>query len=202
MPSDSLRSTLRRRRRSLPVRQRRLAAHTVADAVLTRMLFIRARRIAFYMANDGELDPDSLMTAAAMRGKTCYLPVMTDRLLSWRSSPLVFQAHDPLAESLVCNRFGILEPAYDPGRVVRPEMLDIVFVPLVGFDRRGNRIGMGKGFYDRALATLLRRCRRPKLVGLGYSVQEVEGIERNPWDVGLDAVVTETGWITARITPW
>lgn len=196
--SRSVRTRLRRQRRALTAVQRFAAAQAVRAAIITQMSWIRARRLAFYMASDGELDPDPLMTLAAAEGKTCYLPVMSDRLLSWRSAPLVFQRHDPLTESLVVNRFGILEPPYCPTRISRPEMLDFVFLPLVGFDRHGNRLGMGKGFYDRTLANLDRRFRRPKLVGLAYSLQEVERIDRNPWDVGLDAIVTEAGWIARQ----
>lgn len=198
MPGPSIRAQLRRRRRELTVPQRKSAAEAVRNIIVQRLEYLRARRLAFYMANDAELDPDSLMTLAAADGKVCYLPVMSDRLLSWRSAPLVFQAFDPLTESLVANRLGILEPAYDPLRILRTEMLDILFMPLVGFDRHGNRLGMGKGFYDKTLASMTRRFRRPMLVGLAYDIQKVEKIDVRPWDVGLDAIVTETGWRESR----
>lgn len=197
MRSPNLRTLLRRKRRELLPARRKAAAQAVCDVIAKSWLYIRARHLAFYMANDGELDPDALMTLAATDGKACYLPVMSDRLLSWRSAPLVFQRHDPLSEFLVMNRFGILEPAFDPARIARPEMLDVLFVPLVGFDRQGNRLGMGKGFYDRTLANLHRRFRRPRLVGLAYGVQETDKIDPQPWDVGLDGIVTEEGWISA-----
>ena len=198
MNSTAMRQTLRRRRRSIPPEERASAAIAVADILVTRPLFMRARHMAFYMASDGELDPMPLMIAAARRQKQCYLPVMTDLLLGWRSSPLAFQHFDPLTDSLVTNRYNILEPAFDPHRLRAIGMLDIIFMPLVGFDRQGNRIGMGKGFYDRALGSIDRWFRRPKLVGIAYSQQEVENIEPDAWDVGLDAIVTEKGWLAAR----
>lgn len=195
MSSPSVRTLLRRRRRALTPKQRAAAARSVCDIIVKQMKYVLAHRVAFYMARDGELDPYPLMAIAAADGKACYLPVMSDRLLSWRFAPLVFQRYDPRADSLVANRFGVLEPAYAPASVSRPEMLDILFMPLVGFDKNHNRLGMGKGFYDRTLASLHRRFRRPRLVGLAYSVQEVERIDNMPWDVGLDAIVTEEGYV-------
>lgn len=193
----SLRNQLRQQRRSLSDEDRIDAAEAVCNAIIGRMSFLKAKRISVYMANDGELDPSLLAAMAVEAGKTCYLPVMSDRLMSWRSAPMVFQAYDPRYDPLVVNRYGILEPAFDPHGLCKPEMLDLVFMPLVGFDKTGNRLGMGKGFYDRTLAGLPRRFRRPMLVGLAYDVQRVERIEPNPWDIALDAIVTESGWFRA-----
>jgi 5-formyltetrahydrofolate cyclo-ligase len=88
--------------------------------------------------------------------------------------------------------FRIREPLGGPIRA--PRELDVVFMPLVGFDRRGNRIGMGRGFYDRHFAHRLRQFhwRRPLLVGLAYDVQEVAALPHGWHDVPLDAIVTES----------
>ena len=201
MSVTASRKQLRHRRRALPPAERQAAADAARVTIIKRPEYLLAQRLAFYMASDGELDPDGLMNLAASDGKICYLPVMSDRLLKWRFAPLVFQRFDPLSETLVVNRFGILEPAYNPAAVIRPEMLDVIFMPLVGFDRHGNRLGMGQGFYDRTLAHLQRRFRRPKLIGLAFGLQEVEQIASQPWDIGLDAVVTEEGWIVANQSP-
>jgi 5-formyltetrahydrofolate cyclo-ligase len=73
--------------------------------------------------------------------------------------------------------------------------LDLMLVPLVGFDGACNRIGMGGGFYDRTLAYLRRRrhWRRPRLIGIAHECQRVDRIDPRPWDIPLDAVVTEQG---------
>jgi 5-formyltetrahydrofolate cyclo-ligase len=76
--------------------------------------------------------------------------------------------------------------------------LDVVVLPLVGFDRRGNRLGMGAGYYDRALRRRLdttRHWRRPRLVGVAFACQELPAIPVSPWDVPLDLIVTEHGVI-------
>jgi 5-formyltetrahydrofolate cyclo-ligase len=189
-----LRTRLRRERRQLPLQQKQEAAEDLCNVVLKHPAFLRARRIAYYLASDGEIDPWPLMLKACTRGKQAYLPIVSDRLTRWRPSPLSFQTYVP-GDHLVKNRFDILEPAYDPLAEERPWMLDIILLPLVGFDRRGARLGMGAGFYDRALADLTRRFRRPLLVGVGYAMQEVEKIEIRAWDVALDAIATETEFI-------
>ncbi len=73
--------------------------------------------------------------------------------------------------------------------------LDLVFVPLVGFDATGMRLGMGAGYYDRAFAFLRQRrhWRHPRLIGLAYSFQQVPHIEGAPHDVRLNCVITEKG---------
>lgn len=99
------------------------------------------------------------------------------------------------ARSRRINRFGIAEPE---GRELESaRLLDVVFLPLVGFDRQGVRLGMGGGYYDRAFG--FRRLRAfwhaPLLVGIGYASQEVELIVPTEHDVPLDLVITERGVI-------
>jgi 5-formyltetrahydrofolate cyclo-ligase len=97
--------------------------------------------------------------------------------------------------TLVRNRFGIPEPVC--GQAMASRWLDLVFVPLVAFDATGTRLGLGAGFYDRALAWrhLRRSWRGPRLIGLAYSFQQVPAIAQQPHDVHLDAVVTDRGVI-------
>jgi 5-formyltetrahydrofolate cyclo-ligase len=99
---------------------------------------------------------------------------------------------------LVKNRYGIDEPAYAPATVMRAAMLDIVLLPLVGFDLEGNRLGMGKGYYDRTFAASRTRWRCPKLLGIAHGLQEVAQLPRAAWDVPLDGIVTERGLVWWR----
>jgi 5-formyltetrahydrofolate cyclo-ligase len=99
------------------------------------------------------------------------------------------------------NAFGIDEPRAPASRRQPLLQLETVLVPLVGFDQAGHRLGMGAGFYDRALARRrdgTRAWRRPRLVGVAFACQEVPAIEPSPWDVALDVVVTERGVIRCR----
>ena len=94
------------------------------------------------------------------------------------------------------NWYGIDEPesALRSQKFLRE--LDVVLVPMVAFDHQGHRLGNGAGYYDRVLRRRLDRSRawrRPLLIGIAYSAQEAECIERAPWDVAVDCVVTERG---------
>jgi 5-formyltetrahydrofolate cyclo-ligase len=154
--------------------------------------YLRARRIAAYWPTDGELDPRPLVHQALARGKTAYLPVLGSAFGHAGMTKLRFARFRP-GERMCPNRFGIPEPRFR-GRNTRPARdLDLILVPLVGFDSDGNRIGMGGGYYDRTLAYLRtrRHWRRPRLIGIAHECQRLEKIAQRPWDIPLDAVVTE-----------
>lgn len=70
-------------------------------------------------------------------------------------------------------------------------MLDLVFIPMVAFDTMGNRLGMGKGYYDQTFSRERLRWRRPLMVGLAHSTQGTDNLPANSWDVPMDIVVTE-----------
>ena len=191
LDKSQLRKRLRRERASLSPRERNVASRASARQLLRTPAFLRARRIAVYHANGNELDPTPLVVAARALGKQCYLPVLHPFL----HGKLVFapwHAHTAMRP----NRFGIPEPAGRERRLPA-RRLDLVIVPLLGFDRQGVRLGMGGGYYDRTFA-FRNRCtawRKPLLVGFAYAFQRVEHLPNKPWDIRLDAVVTEDGLI-------
>jgi 5-formyltetrahydrofolate cyclo-ligase len=150
--------------------------------------FRHARRIAGYWPTDGELDPGPLLALAGCPDRRTFLPVLRPD----RRSRLWFFPYAP-GDPLRPNRFGIPEPRRGRGGALPPWVLDLILVPLVGFDADCNRLGMGGGFYDRTLAFLRRRqyWHRPRLIGLAHECQRVNRLEPRPWDVPLDAVATE-----------
>ena len=192
-----LRRLIRRRRRTLNPQQYRQAVDALArNAALARVLG-RYSRMAFYLANDGEINPALLMARLHRVGKRCYLPVL-DR---HRARALWFAPAIPGGPT-VRNRFGIPEPLAHPRDRLRAAQLDLIILPLVAFDAQGNRLGMGGGFYDRSLNFLKdrRRWRRPLLLGLAYEFQQVDSLEARSWDVPLDGIITEQGlrWFNGR----
>lgn len=164
------------------------------DALESDLRYQRARYLAAYWPADGELDPRPLIRAALKRGKRVYLPVLRRGFGPDAGPRLWFARHLP-GERMRVNRFGIPEPRISAGRLRPVRRLDLLLLPLVGFDRAGRRIGMGGGYYDRTLAYLQtgRLWRRPRLIGLAHECQRVRRIAARPWDVPLDAVVTEAG---------
>ena len=106
----------------------------------------------------------------------------------------------PPATRVERSAYGLLEPA-SRRRARSAAAVDVVLVPLLGFDRAGHRLGMGGGFYDRILHRRRdpsRSWRHPRLVGIAYACQELAHIEPAAWDVGLDCVVTEKELIHCR----
>jgi 5-formyltetrahydrofolate cyclo-ligase len=183
-----LRRLLRQARGALgPAAQHRAAAGLYRQ-LAQHPLFRRARHIALYLPNDGEIDPRPLLEEARRRGKITYLPVLNP----WPRTRMVFQRVDA-GERLRPNRFGIAEPHIDPARQRRVWALDLVCLPLVGFDECGGRLGMGGGFYDRSLAYRMRRKHwlKPTLLGLAHECQKVDRLALASWDVPLQATVTD-----------
>ena len=129
-----------------------------------------------------------------MLSKTIFLPVINRS--RFRQGALLFHSYTPGETRLIPNRYGIEEPEHLAGNCIRGDELDLVCMPLVGFNRHGDRIGMGAGFYDRSFART--RYRRTHLVGLAYRCQEAE-FEPAPHDVPMQAVVTEDGILRAML---
>ncbi|MEH6616561.1 MAG: 5-formyltetrahydrofolate cyclo-ligase [Porticoccus sp.] len=190
MDSKAIRQLMRERRQALSPQRQDAASSGLARQLSNLPAFRNSKRIAFYLANDGEIDPQLAMGIAEAAGKECYLPVLHPLKLN-RLYFVRYSQGDPLT----VNRFGINEPSLRGGYIVPPLGLDLVLLPLVAFDRRGNRLGMGGGFYDRTLATQQHATR---LIGLAQSCQETDNIHHQPWDVALQAIVTERNVIQTR----
>lgn len=138
--------------------------------------------VASYVPVGAEADPAPLVQAAEQAGCTLALPHVVDK-----ATPLRFLAwHTGMA--LLAGPFGLAQPVASAD-VLR---LDIILTPLVGFDRRGHRLGQGAGHYDRAFADLPNAWR----IGVAWSMQEVASLPTDPWDVPLHAIATEREWIT------
>lgn len=186
---------LRKARRALTPSEQRQAAHGLYRQLAQHPLFRRAKHISLYLPTDGEIDPRLLLRAAQRRGKATYLPVLS----AWPRTKMVFQRVRP-GDKLLPNRFRILEPRVNARRQRKVWALDLVLLPLVGFDDGGGRLGMGGGFYDRSLAYLARRqsWRKPTLLGLAHECQKVERLAQASWDVPLAGTVTEKQWYVAQ----
>jgi 5-formyltetrahydrofolate cyclo-ligase len=185
----SLRANLNARRRRVPPGERAQASLRVAHHA-DHALHLQAHwRIAVYAALPWELDAAPLIRLAASRGCRIYLPRIERR----RASRVMHFVE--MRGRWRTNRLGIAEP--QGAAELGARWLDVVFLPLVGFDRRGVRLGTGGGFYDRAFAFRHLRAawHAPRLVGLAYAFQEVESITTAAHDVLMDAVVTEAGFI-------
>jgi 5-formyltetrahydrofolate cyclo-ligase len=151
-------------------------------------------RIAGYWAVAGEMPLHAAYASLRSRQQQYFLPLIT------AANDLQFAAWHAGA-ALQANRYGIPEPVAHATARLAPTDVDVVLVPLLGFDRRGNRLGSGAGFYDRSFAFLgaAQRPARPVLVGIGYHFQEVAQIMPESWDVKLDFIATDRELIACTV---
>jgi 5-formyltetrahydrofolate cyclo-ligase len=140
------------------------------------------QKIALYLANDGEIDPKHIKNFLKNKGIIIYLPKIDDKSLKFAK----------LSDKLKKNKFDIDEPITTD--LLNAEQLDIIFMPLVGFNAQKNRIGMGGGFYDRTLAFKKQPTKtiHPKLIGLAFDCQKTDEITTKEWDIPLDIIITPT----------
>lgn len=188
MKPHQLRNQIKAHRQQLSQSTLKLHSQKVLRQATRYLPFRHSRRIAFYIAVRGEMDPAPLLRLALRTGKSAFLPILRER----PSRGLWFAPFTARTGSSN-NRFGIPEPNYSHSKLAMPWSLDLVFVPLVAFDREGHRLGMGGGYYDRTFAFKANRShlKGPTLVGLAHEFQMQSELPVMPWDIPLDAVITE-----------
>ena len=179
---DLLRTALKERREELAARDPD-AGETLADKFPMKLFERYGPTVALYLPIGSEIDPKPLMGKLVAAGAKLALPCVQE------DGSMVYRAYTR-GDMLEQRPFGLLEP--------NPEVLEVhptlVITPLLGFDRNGNRLGYGKGHYDRAL-TRLRDQGRVFVCGLAYFGQEVEEVPADPHAVPLDWVMPERGSI-------
>ncbi len=175
-----LRQSLRQKRRSINSAERDRSAKNLAYQIKKLANFQNKQKIAIFLPNDGEIDPKFIKNFLKSKGIGIYLPVLFGKSLKFAK----------IGKNFGKNRFGILEPKNT--QILSANKLNIIFMPLVGFDENKNRLGMGGGFYDRTLTFKKRQqhFNNPRLYGLAFDCQKVEKLDAQPWDVALDAVIT------------
>ena len=190
--SKELRQRIRAQRSALSETEGRRAACALAKRITALPVFAAAQHIAGYLANNGEIDPSTILEKAHALNKCVYLPVLLGK-----REPMLFAPYRP-GLRLKPNCFGIPEPDIPTEDMLSPKQLDLVITPLVAFDPNGNRLGMGGGFYDRTFAFLNQPPFpvKPYLLGVSYELQKVTELVRQPWDVSLAGIVTEAAIYT------
>jgi len=179
---SELRKSLRRRRLAIGKARRKLCERRAAVRLLRWRRLRQARHIAVYLSARSELSTATLIDRLLRQGRTVWVPATagTARMRFVMLRPGGKLRRGPL---------GLRQPARSrPCRAAR--RMEMIVLPLLGFDAQGQRLGNGGGYYDRALAGP-RPGRRPLLVGYAYAAQELALLPAEAWDVRLDAVVTE-----------
>jgi 5-formyltetrahydrofolate cyclo-ligase len=184
-----LRAEARKRLRSLRLDDRVRRGAAIEASVWSVPEIRSARRILLYASMAEEVPTDAIAREARLRGiEAVYPRCAVDSV----AMTLHLVEHEEAL--LTGGRFGVREPAPDC-KDVDPESIDVAFLPGLGWDRRGHRLGRGAGYYDRLLAGPDWRGLR---AGLFFSVQEFAAIPTDPWDIPLDIVITENGIVLAE----
>ena len=182
-----LRQQLRTQRARLPASTRAAAARKAARHAERMLRRCQARHVAVYLSFKDELDTGPLLERLQRKSRhifQIYVPKL-------RGNRMVFVALKR-GVALRRNRFGIAEPVTSQ----RAHRLDAMVLPLLGFDRSGQRLGQGGGYYDRALARP-RTYRRPLRLGYAYALQEIVAVPAGSHDARMDVVITERGALWA-----
>jgi len=186
---QDLRSQLKNRRSKLPADLQQIKSANIVTIIRKSDPFKQATNIGFYHSVRGEADPAELFnsTISSDKPKRFYLPVLSPN----QNQGLLFGEFTAETQ-FENNKFSIPEPIFNQEEVVTGESLDLVLVPLLGFDSHGNRLGMGGGFYDRCFAFKKTGIAKPLLMGFAYDFQQVDELVPEDWDVRLDLIATES----------
>ena len=166
-------------RRKLSVNDRNLMNQQIIHRIQSLSVYHDAKNIALYHSMADEVDLKLLCNSAILRDKKVYLPVLNTH------KTLLFLPTN-LNTILKPNRFGILEPQENKNEALPPDLFDLMILPLLAFDTKGTRLGMGAGYYDRTI----EKQRPQVLMGVAYECQRHPSIPSDPWDVPLSMVVT------------
>ena len=184
---SAIRDEVRGRRDGLDLATRAAASAAIAHATIVLVEKSRPRVMAAYHAIRSEANPRAVIDWAHRSGIACALPAVQD------AHALVFRRYEAGA-TLAGGGFGTQAPTHE-AEEVDP---DLLLIPMLAFDRRGTRLGSGRGFYDRGIALLLHKGIRPLLIGIAFAAQEVAAIPAEPHDMKMDWIVTEKETLDLR----
>ena len=174
---ETERLRLRHRRNHLLPNKQLTAGIQLANQLSALTVYEQASTIASYLPDDGEILTNEIHQCAWANNKSIALPVIQDK------KQLEF-AHYKDQDTLATGPWGVQQPKNVA--FINHNAIDLVLVPVVGFDQQGNRLGRGGGFYDRFLS----RCSRATTIGLAHDFQHIQNLPAADWDIVLDFIAT------------
>ncbi|RCL42986.1 MAG: 5-formyltetrahydrofolate cyclo-ligase [Gammaproteobacteria bacterium] len=180
---DKIRNISKSNREALKKDFIKQASNDISQKIITSKYFKDANNIGCYLSTEYEVSTDIIISSIHKTNKNLYVPKI-------KQEYAMDFVKMTLNSNMVKNKFGIHEPLSED--IIDANKLDIVVVPIVAFDEKKNRIGMGGGFYDRKFKYKKNtKNKYPLLIGVAFECQKVEKIKPECWDVKLSAIVTE-----------
>ncbi|WP_105169199.1 5-formyltetrahydrofolate cyclo-ligase [Pseudoalteromonas sp. T1lg23B] len=183
---SQIRKSIRNARKSLSNFEQEQAAKKININFFQHKKLPKNARIGLYLSNDGELDTSLLIQSLIKENHHVFLPIIHP----FNGTTLLFQRYEKNSP-MTLNRYAILEPQLNCSHICPLYELDYLLMPLVAFDKEGNRLGMGGGYYDKTLARYYReQMQKPELIGLAHDCQQVDKLPIQAWDVPLQQIIT------------
>lgn len=189
---NQIRAHIRAQRQRLTPEFQIKCAEQCQQIIINSNILDNKNNIAFYISHNNELNLQPLIEHCLSNNKNCYLPVLDNQHLN-------FVQYDQHTE-FELNKYKIPEPiTKNKSYCIAAQNLDLVFLPLVAFNKSGQRLGMGGGFYDRTFDFLANSVNnyksKPILIGIAYHLQYIDFIPNEPWDIKIHGVATEKEFI-------
>jgi 5-formyltetrahydrofolate cyclo-ligase len=151
----------------------------IKDKLFRTQVFKKAKTVMFYVAFGGEVNTLEMMKEARKLGKIIAVPVCKKNRITIR--PCILDEHARLKK----GPYGVCEPSQE--KVIPIQDLDLVIVPGLAFDKKGNRLGRGRGCYDRFLSRLPKKT---PSIGLAFVFQILPSIPATAHDVGVSRIIS------------
>lgn len=185
MQRQVVRSDYRIKRQALSYQEQSIAANKLVTTCLASTTLAKSKTIACYIAHDGEIDPIAIIDYCWQQGKRVLLPV----LHPFSKGHLLFVNYHRNSPTRK-NGYGIKEPIVTCANLCTLANIELILTPLVAFDKMGNRLGMGGGYYDRTLAPIRRDSLQTQLIGLAHTCQQADTLLTDSWDIPLNGIST------------
>ena len=183
MPKQQIRKEIATRKRLFSEQQLREKSFAIMESLLAHPIVIAARRVMMYHSLPDEVFTHAAIVALAKQGKQVFLPTIT-------ADDMIVPHRYHGATDMHTGAYGISEPDYEPSTAPQDDddgdsEMDVIIVPGVAFDLTGNRLGRGKGYYDR----FLQHREDIYKIGVCFDFQLVDNISTDAFDVKMDEVI-------------
>jgi 5-formyltetrahydrofolate cyclo-ligase len=182
---QNIRTEYRKKRQTLSAQEQSTASNNLLTTCIASTTLAKVKTIACYIANDGEIDPSEIINYCWQQGQCVLLPV----LHPFSKGHLLFVKYHPNSPTRK-NCYGIKEPIITSTNLCILADIELILTPLVAFDVKCNRLGMGGGYYDRTLAPIRRDSLATQLIGLAHTCQQTDRLLTDSWDIPLDGIAT------------